>query len=151
MSHMPTDVRPGLDLPPLAFTTLAIDFDGVIHAYSRGWHDGTCYDEPMPGALNAIRDFMRVRPVAIMTARPVYMVAEWMRTWLPGVPLVVDADCSLDHWTSLDGILITNRKIIAAHYIDDRALRFLPDVEGWAGMVFRVTTWDEHYRRKAFG
>lgn len=142
-----SDVSTALNMPPLAFTTVSIDFDGVIHAYSRGWHDGTCYDEPMPGALDAIRGWLGVRPVAVMTARPVHMVADWLVGHLPGVPLIVDHGCTLDHWASLDGILITNRKIIAEHYIDDRALRFLPGAPlGWGAMVRTVAWFDQYYR-----
>ena len=35
--------------------TLAIDFDGVIHDHNLGFHDGTCYGEPIEGAINAIK------------------------------------------------------------------------------------------------
>ena len=34
---------------------IAIDFDGVIHKCSKGYHDGTDYDEPIEGSLEAIR------------------------------------------------------------------------------------------------
>lgn len=36
-------------------TQLGLDFDGVIHKNSRGFHDGTIYDEPLNGALEGIK------------------------------------------------------------------------------------------------
>ena len=33
---------------------IAIDFDGVIHKCSKGYYDGTVYDEPIDGALDSL-------------------------------------------------------------------------------------------------
>ena len=33
---------------------IAIDFDGVIHKNSKGFHDGTIYDEPLEGAKDSL-------------------------------------------------------------------------------------------------
>lgn len=40
--------------------TIAVDFDGVIHAYRKHWHDGTIYDEPIPGAKEAMETLKRL-------------------------------------------------------------------------------------------
>ena len=34
---------------------IAIDFDGVLHKNSKGYYDGTIYDEPVKGAFNALK------------------------------------------------------------------------------------------------
>ena len=36
------------------FKNLCIDFDGVVHAYSEGFKDGTIYDDPMEGVREAL-------------------------------------------------------------------------------------------------
>lgn len=35
--------------------TLAIDFDGVIHEYSKGWNGGEMYDPPVEGTKEALQ------------------------------------------------------------------------------------------------
>ena len=34
---------------------LGLDFDGVIHKNSKGFHDGTIYDEPLDGAIESVK------------------------------------------------------------------------------------------------
>ena len=45
---------------------LAIDFDGVIHNMNKGFYDGTCYGDPLPGSLEAIKELSKnwfIRPI----------------------------------------------------------------------------------------
>src|SRR3546814_17831472 len=35
--------------------TVALDFDGVIHRYSKGWRGGVIHDPPMPGAIEDVK------------------------------------------------------------------------------------------------
>lgn len=104
--------------------TVAIDFDGVIHAYSRGWQDGSIYDEPIPGALGAMRRLMSSGiSVFVHTTRDASAVAEWLIG--RGMPCRVGYDG--EFWNETGSVLVTNRKLPAVAYIDDRAIRF----ESW--------------------
>ncbi len=38
---------------------IAIDFDGVIHTFDKGFHDGTCYGNPIEGSLEALREIAK--------------------------------------------------------------------------------------------
>lgn len=37
---------------------ILLDFDGVVHLYSKGWHDGTIYDFPILGVQGALQKFI---------------------------------------------------------------------------------------------
>ena len=50
------EVPPGFEKD---LQNIAIDFDGVVHDFSKGWHDGTCYGDPLPGSLDAIRELSK--------------------------------------------------------------------------------------------
>src|SRR4051812_24022567 len=88
--------------------TVCLDFDGVLHAYSKGWADGTIYDPPVPGAVAAVRSIVEAGyKVVVCTCRePVEDVQVWL---------------SRNFRLTLE---VTNRKPAAFVYIDDRALRF---------------------------
>jgi hypothetical protein len=103
--------------------TIAIDFDGVIHAYRQGWHDGTIYDEPIPGAFDALRALLAEHPVAVFTAREVTSVASWLHQ-KTGIPVLADSGSRIGFWNERGALLVTNRKIAAFAYIDDRAIHF---------------------------
>lgn len=116
--------------------TIAVDFDGVIHRYSKGWDDGTIYDPPVQGALGALHVLMKEHPVFVFTSRNTDQVSEWLRE--NGFEAQPD-DGRFKHdltwdgsfWNTMGTILVTNQKLAASVYIDDRALRF----ESW-GQVF---------------
>ncbi len=98
--------------------TLAIDFDGVIHRYSRGWADGTIYDPPVAGAIPALWALRAAGyRIVIFTGRlreegQHHHVEQWLTQH--GAP-----PCT-----------VTNIKPRALAYIDDRAVRFTnwPDI-----------------------
>lgn len=112
-------------------STVAVDFDGVIHAYSRGWGDGTIYDEPVPGALKALRTLLEEHAVFVFTSRDPQQVADWLRErgvearTLYDLRMVEGLSYSYGtFWDRRDVILVTDRKLPAIAYIDDRAVRF---------------------------
>ena len=104
--------------------TVAVDFDGVVHAYTLGWHDGTVYDEPVEGSIEALRTLQKDYAVVVFTTRNIIDAGRWL--WEKGgFDIVVDPGPSLVFWNEQGSLLITNRKLPAVAYIDDRGIRFV--------------------------
>jgi hypothetical protein len=101
--------------------SIAVDFDGVIHRYSKGWSDGSIYDEPIEGAFDALRDLMKTYAVFILTTRNAEAVAVWMQH---EGGFEVTTRAPKQFWNKKGVLLITNHKLPAVAYIDDRAVRF---------------------------
>lgn len=107
---------------------IGVDFDGVIHNFDKGWHDGTCYGDPIEGSLEALKRLSEHYNIIIYTAkcrpdRPLVdgktgheLVEDWLRKY--EVLQYVDE--------------ITHEKPRAEYYIDDKAVTF--------------TTWDKALR-----
>lgn len=106
--------------------TIAVDFDGCVHAYSKGWQDGTIYDPPLPGALEALTTLLETYAVFIHTSRDPGAVAGWLAE--RGFDTVLDVDGPThpkrEFWNERGVLLVTDRKLPAVAYIDDRGIRF---------------------------
>jgi hydroxymethylpyrimidine pyrophosphatase-like HAD family hydrolase len=86
---------------------VCVDFDGVIHKYSKGYQDGSIYDEPMEGTKKALETLRKEGfEVIIFTTRTYEEIKDWLAT----------------HEIPYDQV--TQTKIPALVYIDDRGLRF---------------------------
>ena len=90
--------------------TLAVDFDGVIHKYSKGFQGlDNAYDPPMNGArevLQRLKDKGYV--LKIMSSRPSLVIEEWLVKY--------------DMADLFD--TVSNSKFAATVYLDDRGFHF---------------------------
>ena len=102
---------------------LAIDFDGVIHTFDKGWYDGTCYGEPIEGSLEAIKKLSESYTIIIFTAKA-----------KPSRPLVNGKTGPelVEEWLTKHNVMqyvkeITSEKPRSQIYIDDKGYHF----ENW--------------------
>lgn len=96
---------------------ICIDFDGVIHTMPGykpevydGWKNGAIEGELAPGTKEAIEKLQKTYNVIVFTAREDVMK---VRDWI--------FNCGIHN------VKVTNRKVPAVAYIDDKAIRF----ESW--------------------
>ena len=99
---------------------IAIDFDGVIHKSSKGFFDGTVYDEPMEGVKEALEQLSKKYKIIIFTCKV-----------KPDRPLINGKSGKqlIEEWLSQYNLLqyiheITCEKPRASLYIDDKGYRF---------------------------
>ena len=105
--------------------TIAIDFDGVIHRNSKGFHDGTVYDEPIKGAIEGVK---------YLNEELGYDLVIYSCKANPDRPLI-DGKNGIElvwEWLEKHGIKqnikdVTYIKPNAVAYIDDKGIRF----ESW--------------------
>lgn len=100
--------------------TIAIDFDGVIHSFELGYHDGTIYGSPIEGSVDAIKKLSKKYHIVIYTAkakkdRPLIngktgpeLIWEWLKKY------------GLNEYIKD----ITAEKPRCICYIDDKAIQF---------------------------
>lgn len=103
--------------------TIAVDFDGVIHKYSKGYHDGTCYDDPMPGAIEGLKKLMEKYTVFVLSTRKPEDIQHWFGVHTDIGTEIIRDDREFYENQYLLGI--SQRKLPAIYYIDDRALFFI--------------------------
>jgi hypothetical protein len=92
--------------------TIALDFDGVLHSYMKGWQGADVLEPPTPGA----RDF-----VATLRAAGYEVVVTSTRAATP------EGRVAMLAWLQDHGfpqMEVTDRKVPCLLTIDDRVLRF---------------------------
>lgn len=119
--------------------TVSVDFDGVIHRYSKGWRGGDIYDPPIPGAIKALGEMYQEEAVFVLTASNEarrHDIVEWLER--RGLTAIMDDPYERrEFWNDKGVILVTNRKYPARRYLDDRGVTFRDWEQAMRDLGFR--------------
>lgn len=108
---------------------VGVDFDGVLVPRSGPDSHGPITASPLPGALESLQLLGRYCTVFILTAHsPLTEVCDWLEDH--GVKASYRDELP-EFWSQRGVLLVTNIKLPAAAYIDDRSIRF----ESWSQVL----------------
>jgi len=117
--------------------TLAVDLDGVIHGYSKGWQNGEIYDDPVPGAKEALTKLYNEGYNIL-----IYSTRCNKEYWEEGDDRVEDVRVYLEKHQIPYTSIHTGGKPKATMYIDDRAISFRGDWDDTLKTVDTFKTWN---------
>jgi hypothetical protein len=128
------------DIPPLpnldAKKTIAVGFDGPLHAYSEGWKDGRLYDPPREGAKKAIEGLRRMGFSIVVFTQRAYQRVINHQSQRPQVPHIYEWLRRYDLATS--GVWQQPWKCPARYYIEKRMMHpYVPGHE-WHNLVLWI-------------
>lgn len=115
------------------YETVVMDFDGVIHSYESGWHEGQkitdIYDEPVEGIAKAIENlrFSGFKVVVVSSRCRKLSGRIAIRRWLKRYGITVDS--------------VRRDKPPARCYVDDRAICFRGDCTNLVDNVRTFKSW----------
>ena len=109
---------------------IGVDFDGVIHKNSKGYHDGTVYDEPVEGAREALQKLSEKYTVILYTAKA--RKDRGLVNGRSGTQLIWDwlKEHDLNQYVSK----VTAEKPRAVAYIDDKGIKF----DNWDNVLSQI-------------
>ena len=103
---------------------IAFDFDGVIHDLSDGWKNGEIYGAINQDVIETIRELNKMRiPVFIFSTRAPNQIVEALNDLDLGLTFKTIPN-GVFFFNDLDYIGVTQRKLPAQLYIDDRAITY---------------------------
>ena len=113
---------------------IGIDFDGVLHACSQGYYDGTIYDPPLPGVEAALKRIASQYTIIIHTCKA--RADRGLVNGKTGIELIWK-------WLHAHNLAqyvskVTAEKPRARCYIDDKGLRFTD----WENMLKALEEYD---------
>jgi hypothetical protein len=120
--------------------TICIDFDGVIHKYSKGWQDGSIYDELVDGAINFIKTLQDQNiSVVILSTRKPEQIVQFLSSHIE----CQEVPQGTTFYNDTKVVGVTNIKLPAQVYIDDRAVTFNGNFSDIICQVINFKTWQQ--------